>query len=79
MNGRKGLGFYTLRHCFETVGGNAKDQVAVDAIMGHADQSMAAAYREGVSDDRLMAVTNCVQTWLFDTEQSVHSCPPLAW
>ena len=29
INGRKGLGFYTLRHVFETVGGGAKDQIAV--------------------------------------------------
>ena len=51
-------GFYTLRHVFETVAGGSRDQVAVNAIMGHADQSMAAVYRERIDDDRLQAVTN---------------------
>lgn len=62
---RKGLGFYLLRHVFETVGGEAKDQVAVNAIMGHADASMAAVYRERISDERLKAVTTHVRKWLF--------------
>jgi integrase len=65
INGRKGLGFYTLRHCFETQAGESKDQVAVDAIMGHVDASMAGAYREGISDGRLRAVVETVRAWLF--------------
>src|SRR4029078_13539760 len=32
---RPGLGFYALRHVFETVAGGSRDQIAVDAIMGH--------------------------------------------
>ena len=32
---RDRLGFYTLRHVFETIAGDSRDQVAVDAIMGH--------------------------------------------
>ena len=43
INGRNGLGYYTLRHKFETVAGESKDQVAVNAIMGHVDNSMAGA------------------------------------
>jgi integrase len=62
---RTGLGFYLLRHVFETIGGESKDQVAVNSIMGHADTSMAAAYRERISDERLKAVTDHVHTWLF--------------
>jgi serine phosphatase RsbU (regulator of sigma subunit) len=34
INGHRNL--YALRHTFETIGGQAKDQVAVDYIMGHA-------------------------------------------
>lgn len=61
---RPGLGFYTLRHTFETIASESKDQIAVDAIMGHVDDSMAAHYRERISDDRLRAVVDVVHTWL---------------
>jgi integrase len=60
--------FYTLRHNFETHAGESKDQVAVDSIMGHVDPSMGAAYRETISDARLLAVVNTVRTWLWPTE-----------
>jgi integrase len=62
---RYGLGFYALRHTFETIGGESRDQVAVNHIMGHADNSMAGVYRERISDERLQAVTNHVHAWLF--------------
>ncbi|MGE0375500.1 MAG: tyrosine-type recombinase/integrase [Planctomycetaceae bacterium] len=65
INGRRGLGFYTLRHAFETIGGESRDQVAVNAIMGHVDQSMAGVYRERISDERLRAVTDTVRAWLY--------------
>lgn len=66
INGRAGLGFYTLRRQFEIVAGESRDQVAVDAIMGHVDGSMAAVYRQNViSDDRLHDVVNHVRGWLF--------------
>jgi integrase len=57
--------FYCLRHTFETVGGAARDQVAVDHIMGHTDGSMASVYRERISDGRLRAVAEHVRRWLF--------------
>jgi integrase len=57
--------FYAIRHTFETIAGESKDQVAVDAIMGHDDGSMASAYRERISDERLRDVTEHVRQWLF--------------
>jgi integrase len=64
---RRGLSFYTLRHCFETIAGGTADQVAVDAIMGHVDSTMAAEYREHVDDSRLKAVVDHVHAWLYAT------------
>jgi integrase len=66
INGRRN--FYALRHTFETIGGDARDQVAVNAIMGHVDESMAATYRERISDERLAAVAEHVRGWLFGAE-----------
>lgn len=62
---RKGLNFYALRHTFATIGGESRDQVAVNAIMGHADPTMAGEYRETISDERLKAVSDLVRTWLY--------------
>lgn len=60
-------GFYGLRHTFETVGGESLDQIAVDAIMGHAPASsdMRAVYRERITNERLQAVAEHVRAWLF--------------
>ncbi|MBM4069104.1 MAG: hypothetical protein FJ271_09195 [Planctomycetes bacterium] len=63
INGRRG--FYCFRHCVETIGGESRDQVAVDAIMGHVDSSMSANYRHAISDDRLRAVVNVIHDWLW--------------
>jgi integrase len=62
---RPRLNFYALRHTFETVGGESRDQAAVDFIMGHSREDMASVYRERISDDRLRAVTDHVRGWLF--------------
>jgi integrase len=64
INGHRN--FYALRHTFETVGGEARDQIAVDATIGHVREDMASVYRERVSDERLRAVTDCVRRWSFD-------------
>jgi integrase len=65
INGHRN--FYALRHTFETIGGEAKDQVAVDAIMGHIREDMASVYRERISDARLKAVIDHIRKWLFPT------------
>jgi integrase len=62
---RDGLNFYALRHTFRTVADAARDPVAIDVIMGHADPSMGGHYRERVEDSRLRAVAGYVRTWLF--------------
>ncbi len=62
---RPGLNFYALRHTFETIAGESRDQVAVDAVMGHDDGSMASRYRERIGDERLRAVVDHVRGWLF--------------
>jgi integrase len=74
INGRKGLGFYTLRHTFRTVADEAKDQPAADYIMGHEVQHMSSVYRETISDARLRTVADHVRKWLF-VEQSPQPCP----
>ena len=66
---RRGLGFYTLRHVFQTVADEVRDFPATHRIMGHEDsRDMATHYREAVSDDRLLAVTEHVRGWLFSGE-----------
>lgn len=65
---RPGVAFYSCRHVTETFGGECRDQVAVDAILGHADGSMASVYRERIGDERLRRVTDTIRQWLFTKE-----------
>lgn len=65
---RQGVGFYSLRHVFRTIGGKNRDLEAVRAIMGWADDTsdMATVYNEEpVDDERLIATSNYVREWLF--------------
>lgn len=66
---RPGLGFYTLRHSFQTVGGGSLDRSAVSHIMGHLEGTMAEQYDEHTvghfPEGRLRAVVDHVHTWLF--------------
>lgn len=68
----EGRSFYCLRHVFQTQGDEAKDPVATRFIMGHADDSMSATYREDVSDARLRAVAEHVRGWLFGEGVAKH-------
>lgn len=61
-----GMSFSWLRPTFRTRADEVKDQPAANFIMGHADNSMAAIYRQEISDERLVAVTEHVRKWLFD-------------
>ena len=47
---RRGMGFYSFRHLFQTVGDGARDPIATRFIMGHAEAAndMSAIYREEV-------------------------------
>lgn len=75
---RPGLNFYALRHTLETVGGAAKDQPALDLIMGHAPRSndMGAVYREHIADSRLTEVCKVVRKWLLENQPQKKSRRP---
>lgn len=64
---RRGVNFKALRHTFQTIGEEV-DYIATRYIMGHADESISAHYREGVRDHRLKKVTDHVYAWLTDDE-----------
>ncbi len=64
-----GRGFYCLRHTCETIAGESRDQIAVDAIMGHRTPGQGTQYRERISDERLREVTDYVHDWLFPPEE----------
>ncbi len=59
-----GRGFYSLRHQFRTVADGCRDQVAINHIMGHSDDSMGATYREWIEPERLQAVVDHVYAWV---------------
>ncbi len=64
----EGRSFYDLRRTFQTRGYNAtRDKDAVRAIMGHVAEAgdMTSVYQQRTADDRLLAVTNAVRTWLY--------------
>lgn len=66
INGRHGLGFYSLRHTIATVGRGANDDEALKLIMGHGDHSMLNEhYTAEFPRARLDAVVNYVHAWLF--------------
>jgi integrase len=53
------------RKTLQTIGEETGDIVAVRAVMGHADDSMSAEYRQEISRPRLKRVADHVRQWLF--------------
>lgn len=68
INGHRN--FYTLRHTFRTIADEARDQPAVDFLMGHESTHMSSVYRERISDERLRAVVDYMRAWLFAAEKT---------
>ena len=61
----KGVTFYSLRRTFRTIADETGDFAAIDLIMGHKSNSMAALYRQRIRDKRLLDVAKYVRRWLF--------------
>ena len=62
---KPGRGFYSLRRTFRTVASEHLDEPSADLIMGHSRDDMASVYRQTISDERLIAVTDHVRKWLW--------------
>jgi len=77
---QKGHSFYSLRRTFETVGEESYDQAAVSFIMGHiaGREDMASTYRQKMTDERLLRVTNHVRGWLFKESLDSLSAAPVS-
>lgn len=65
MAGVKGGGFSWLRKTFATYASECADQIAVDAIMGHVDDSIPGQYRQLLRENRLHKATDTVHAWLY--------------
>lgn len=75
INGRKGLGFYSLRHTFATIGLEQADRDAMKSLMGHAAGDILANYEQaGPSDARLTAITDHVRSWLLAATEGGALC-----
>jgi integrase len=64
---RLDVNFYSLRR---TIASGAKDQVAVDFVMGHSDFSMSQHYQQSVDPERIKAVVEHVRQWVFPTVEN---------
>lgn len=60
-----GRGFYGLRRSCATAGAEARDQGAVNKIMGHSESSISSLYVDYISEKRLFRVSKIVRKWVF--------------
>lgn len=70
---RSGVGFYALRHVTQTIGEQAAshDSLAIKILMGHADNSISAEYREKYDREPIRIVCEHLRNWLFaDAEKA---------
>lgn len=61
---RPRLNFYALRHTVVTIGEEMADKPALSLMLGHADSSVAAHYRERIDTNRLRAISDHIMLWL---------------
>jgi integrase len=61
---RPGMGLYWLRHTSATRADDAKDRIATQWLMGHADNSTTAGYVDDIDAARVKAVCEHVRNWL---------------
>lgn len=64
---RRGVGFYSLRHVTQTIGEQLPgvNPVTIKVVMGHADHTISAKYREQYDRSQVKAVCQHVREWLF--------------
>lgn len=66
INGRRNLGFYSLRRTHTSIALQTFDRDAAKFIMGHSSHEMIDTYNQlAPSDDRLKAVVAYVHDWLY--------------
>lgn len=63
---RKGVGFYSLRHCTQTIGEGSGDMTAVRVLMGHVDSSISETYRAHFDRDRVKSVSEHIRQWFLE-------------
>lgn len=70
---QEGRGFYSLRHCFQTVADETGLATAVRFLMGHAPKKtdMSANYNKRIADKMLLVVTNHVRAWYLSRTASL--------
>lgn len=60
--------FYAIRHTWRTVADRCRDARAAAVVMGHELPGIESHYVEHVENDRLIAVSDTVRSWLFGND-----------